>query len=186
MPDWRQILLLLLLIAAIAPGISHARSISVDHVSARIAKNRLVLNAKFDIHLNESAIEALDNGVALEFELESRLLLARPFWWDATVATTMRTYRLTRHALADRYTLRLVGTDKSQTFKSLNEAQDALGTLQNFIGGEIGPDAIEQGLHGKLRLRLNIEALPAPMRPIAYVSPGWRMSSGWVDWTLAQ
>ena len=36
-----------------------------------------------------------------------------------------------------------------------------------------------------IRAKLDIEALPAPLRPVAYVSPSWRMSSGWYEWNLA-
>ena len=33
-------------------------------------------------------------------------------------------------------------------------------------------------------VRAEIEALPAPLRPIAYVSPSWRLSSGWYEWVF--
>jgi hypothetical protein len=35
-----------------------------------------------------------------------------------------------------------------------------------------------------IRARLDLDSLPAPLRPIAYISPSWRMSSGWYQWTL--
>ena len=38
----------------------------------------------------------------------------------------------------------------------------------------------------RIRARLDIEALPSPLRPIAYLSPKWRLDSGWFEWRVAR
>jgi hypothetical protein len=35
-----------------------------------------------------------------------------------------------------------------------------------------------------LRARLDIEALPMLMRPLAYTLPSWRLSTGWTEWPI--
>ena len=36
----------------------------------------------------------------------------------------------------------------------------------------------------RLQASLDIEALPLPLRPLAYVSPSWHLSSEWYTWDL--
>ena len=37
----------------------------------------------------------------------------------------------------------------------------------------------------EVRASLDIEALPSPLRPVAYTSLAWRLNSGWSTWKLA-
>ena len=60
------------------------------------------------------------------------------------------------------------------------------GTLEAFImpltaKKEIEPDA---RYLLQLRARLDIEALPMLMRPLAYTMPSWRLSTGWTEWRI--
>ena len=36
----------------------------------------------------------------------------------------------------------------------------------------------------KVKVSLDIEALPLPLRPVAYLKPSWDLSSGWSRWPL--
>ena len=47
-----------------------------------------------------------------------------------------------------------------------------------------GENVMEPGLRGAVRLYLDIGALPSPMLPLAYFSPGWHISSKWYEWTI--
>lgn len=173
-----------LLFAALMPGATFARDISVESVAARVEDGRFIVDARLEIRLNRSTLEALENGVTLEFELETRLMRPRRLWWDAQVVTSTRRFLLTRHALADGYTLNEPGADQQQTFKNIDEALSALGDVRDFVAGKAAADDTVKKYRARLRLRLDIEALPAPLRPIAYVSPSWRVSSGWYEWVF--
>ena len=50
------------------------------------------------------------------------------------------------------------------------------------------PDALAaQGEYlVRMRAHLDIETLPAPLRPVAYTSPSWHLNSGWTTWTITQ
>ena len=58
--------------------------------------------------------------------------------------------------------------------------------------GEIGDlplvarDKLTPGEAYQLRLRadLEIEALPLPLQPLAYLGRGWRLTTGWTQWPL--
>jgi len=172
------------LLIVLWPAGALARDFKVESVAGRIADGQFIVDARIDVQLNESTLEALENGVTLEFELQVALLRPRRLWWDSEVTAVTRRYLLARHALADGYTLSEPGADQRLTFKNIDEALAALGEVRNFAAGSAAEQAPAGKYRGRLRLRLNIEALPAPLRPIAYVSPSWRLSSGWYEWVF--
>lgn len=177
---------LCLWLAACSSGVALARDISVAAVSSRIENGRYVVDARLALQLNDSTREALDNGVTLEFELEAVLLRPRRAWWDAELLHARRRFLLSRHALADGYLLTEAATDRQQTFKRIEDALEALGDIDGYVVGRLEAEPTGRKFRGRLRLRLDIEALPAPLRPIAYVSPSWRMSSGWYEWIFVK
>jgi hypothetical protein len=66
----------------------------------------------------------------------------------------------------------------------MDDALAALGEVRDFMAGSAAGQVPAGKYRGRLRLRLDIEALPAPLRPIAYISPSWRLSSGWYEWVF--
>jgi len=176
--------LLLLCVTCALP--TAARDIDVRALSSRVESARFVIDATLEVRLTDNTREALDNGITLQFVLETRLLKPRRLWWDGKLANATRRYLLSRHALADGYLLSEAGTDHQQTYKRLEDALQALGTLEGFDAGVVDDADPPRQYRGRLRLRLDIEALPAPLRPIAYVSPSWRVSSGWYEWSFAR
>ena len=166
------------------PGSALARDFKIESVAGRITDGQFIVDARIDVKLNESTIEALENGVTLEFELQAALLRPRRLWWDAEVTAVTRRFLLGRHALADGYTLSERGADQQQRFKNMDDALAALGEVRDFMAGSAAGQVPAGKYRGRLRLRLDIEALPAPLRPIAYISPSWRLSSGWYEWVF--
>jgi hypothetical protein len=53
--------------------------------------------------------------------------------------------------------------------------------MRLFDGASLDSDA---AYRGRLRARLDIEALPSPLRPLAYVSPSWHSTGEWYEWPL--
>jgi len=64
------------------------------------------------------------------------------------------------------------------------DAIDALGKIAPIPVLEADKLAPGEDYRVRMRSRLDIEALPAPLRPLAYVHPGWRLGSGWHRWEL--
>ncbi len=181
----RNLLSIWALLAFLWPASALARDFTIESVAGRITDGQFIVDARIDVQLNESTIEALENGVTLEFELQAALLRPRRLWWDAEVTAVTRRFLLGRHALADGYTLSEPGADQHLIFKNMDDALSALGDVRDFVAGSAAGQVSSTGKYrGRLRLRLDIEALPAPLRPIAYISPSWRLSSGWYEWVF--
>ncbi|MBI5617849.1 MAG: DUF4390 domain-containing protein [Gammaproteobacteria bacterium] len=161
-----------------------AAGIFIDSLSQRMVNELDVVDVDVRFEFGSDALEALRSGVPLVFNFEFKVTKARHFLWDQTIVAQTRRYELARHALADRYVLTDLITRERRVYGSIDEAAMELGRLRNIPLGERQDFAAETSYHGHLQVRLDIESLPAPLRPIAYISPSWRMSSDWYRWNL--
>lgn len=145
-----------------------------------------VLNADVDYGFSEAAIDALRNGVPLTLEWRLVIVHDRPWAWDDTVLDTRRRLRVRYHSLAKLFQLLPEGADEApRNYASLNTLLENLGALRVLPVTPTEP--LREGEHyrAKLAVRLDIESLPLPLRPIAYLTPAWRLHSPWYRWTLA-
>jgi hypothetical protein len=175
-----------LALTALLPLGATARDVVIDSAVAVVEDGYLRVDAKATISVNDDVAEALNNGISLVFIAQTKLLRIRPFWVDETIAQSRHVFVLSRHALSDRYTLTEIAGKPAQTFKTLAEATAALGDLPRVLVLSAIRAGPEENYLGRFRLSLSVEDLPAPMRPLAYVSPGWWLSSGWYNWTFKQ
>lgn len=165
------------------PTLVLARGIVLD-ADSHLADRTLVLSARASIALDADVIEALDSGITLHFVLEGRLSRSNRFWLDARVAQTRREFAVTRHALSNRYSVVETGSTRAQTFSSVEEAFSALGELPEVLSVEREKLQAGAAYIARVRLKLETDELPSPMRPVVWLSPAWWVSSGWHEWTL--
>lgn len=161
-----------------------AGSVSVHSAESSIANQMYVVNADVEFAFSDDALDALRSGVALFIDVDFRIKRQRRYVWDRSVLNLSRRYRIERHALTDRYVITDLVTDDRRIYDSLDSAVKDLGQIRAVpIADEAAFDNAYDYRVG-LRARLDLESLPSPLRPIAYISPSWRMSSGWYQWTL--
>jgi hypothetical protein len=151
---------------------------------AFVQERHVLVTADLSHQLSEAALEALQNGVGLEVIAEAELVRERILWWDEILSIATRRLLLEYHALANQYVLRDLLLDTSQTFRSLPPMLDELNAVRDLRVGADSLLAKGQTYRVRLRTRLDIESLPAPLRPMAYVSDAWQLSSGWRSWAL--
>ncbi len=149
----------------------------------------LAINARLALQLNPATEEALHNGIPLEIVTD--IVLLRQRWWWTNKPITDRTLRrrLSFHALSRQYLISGYTVQQgAESFGSLALALAYVGNLSRLElplppNKLIIPDARHQL---RVRVRLDIESLPTVMRPLAYASPSWRLSSGWTSWPVQQ
>lgn len=157
----------------------------VDRVTARLADGAVVLTAGVDLSLSEEAVAALGNGVPLVLLTDLELVHNRPLLWDRIVARWRLRAEIRYHALSGRFVLSRSGRAEPETFLTAQEAIAQVGRMRRLrFSLPAGHDELagDQRYEVGMRVRLDIEALPAPLRPLAYVSPAWRMNSSWTRW----
>lgn len=147
----------------------------------------LHLNSRFDLKLSARAEEALQKGIPLEFVFEVKMLQHRWWWTNKVVSDWDVRRRLLFHALSRQYVVSsLYPPAAAQSFGSLDQALLYLGQLENVklqltARKQFYPDT---RYLVELRASLDIEALPALMRPLAYATPSWRLNTGWQRWPV--
>lgn len=142
------------------------------------------LYADIDYGLGEKALEALLNGVPLTFEVEIKVIRQRRWIWDKTDLTIHQQYRLEYLPLADRFVLHDVNAGTQSTYNSLQAAASELGRISDLPVIEDAALDADSRYEVRLRVRLVVEAFPAPMRWVTIAFPGWRLASDWYAWTL--
>ena len=161
-----------------------AGDFQVDTVRTRLVDGVYLLDASIAVAFSEESLEALDSGVPLTLVVDMDIVQIRKLAWDKRVARLSARNELRIHALSRKYLVKNLNSDAISSYLTLSDAISALGNIDNFP--VIDSHLLDQdsSYQLKLRARLDIEALPSPLRPVAYLSSLWRRSSEWSSWPI--
>lgn len=158
----------------------------VKNAEIVVQNDSYALSADIDYRLSARAKEALQNGVPLYWDIHIKTLQHRDYFWDLTLINTNIRYRIQYHALLNMYRVRNEGSGELYNFSTLSAAQDSMSTIRDFR-------VLDKTLYvpGKryfvgIKVTLDRDALPLPLRPIAYTNPQWYLSSDWTLWPLTK
>lgn len=142
------------------------------------------LYADVDYQLPPAVQEALTNNVPITLVVELKVRRARRLQWDEIVIHKKLRYHLRYHALSKHYQVQLEGGGSLRTLPTLEAAVQSLGSLREL--NIAAADRLMLGIPYKARLRayLDFEALPLPLRAVAYLNPQWHLDSPWYRWTF--
>ena len=158
----------------------------IEIKSAKTEKNQGVyqLNANIRYELNDDVLDALNNGVTITMLLTIKLERQRAYLWNESIVKLQHRYELKYHALSGQYIVKKLISDEQQSYLSLSAALRALGRIQQL-------DIIKQDdlrdfkdVIVQIHSELDTDALPAPLRPVAWVESGWQLSSEWFSCPL--
>ncbi len=168
-------------LACLAPT-AHADTIPVRTAELRIDEGDVLLNAEFELTLNATLEEALQNGIPLYFVLEFELTRSRWYWLDERVAQTELTYRVSYNALTRQY--RVASGLLTQTFNTMVEIERYVGRVTSRPVARA--EALAKGTRydAAVRLRLDVNQLPKPFQVNALASREWTLTSDWYRWTF--
>lgn len=176
---WSLVLWLPAFIAAEAAGIEFT------HFAWHVADKTVEIDLQQRFNLNETVLEALQNGVPLTFVSHVRVRRGVA-WWEVGVREFQLLNVVRYRPLSDLYELHNLQTDQHRTFVSRKALLEALGELSGV--SVIPSDQLEA--EGRLivgvKTYLDIGALPLPLRPQAYVSAAWHIYSGEHSWPLSR
>lgn len=189
MHHW-QVLMMALLAAALSlvpfrlPAADASGSFRVTEISTRKGDESYLLNARMEINLNTGPKEALENGIPLVFEFQIQTLEKHVWFWDIVVAEYKQVRQVQLHSLSRTYLVKDLVTGAQRSYLKLDDALQAAGSLHNFPVLDFDQMKDNQAYSVRLRGNLDIEALPTPVRLLAYVSSAWDMDSEWYQWQL--
>jgi hypothetical protein len=170
------------------PALSATEGFGVEVTTAEISLrgDSYVLSADIDYRLSARAKEALQNGVPLFWDIHIKALQHRDYFWDKTLMNAGIRYRIQYHALLNMYRVRNEGSGELYNFSTLSAALDLMSAIRDF---RVMNKAFY--MPGKryavgIKVTLDRDALPLPLRPVAYTNPQWYLSSDWTLWPLTK
>jgi hypothetical protein len=177
------VLLPMLLLGMPAPSAAKD-ALSVEQVETRLVEGMFVMDALLDYRFSSEALEALENGVPLTILVQIQVRRVGAWLWEDSRLDLQLRYAIRYKPLSERYEVyRLPGTE-GRSFVSRDAAIRALGEITGL--SLIGETSLEPDTEYEVQIRasLDIEELPLPLRPMAYLKPSWKLSSGWSKWPL--
>lgn len=156
----------------------------IRNVETRLYQGVWLATALIDFRMSEEALAALENGVALTFELQFRLDKVRRFWVDKKTATLEQRFELSYQPLSERYVVRNLNSGNQSSYATLFSALSDMGRIIDLP--IIDASLLDTGERYELALRavLDQNTLPGPLRLLAFWSSGFRLESDWYIWML--
>lgn len=159
----------------------------IAEIQPKLIGDSLQFAGTLDLAFTPKVEEALAKGIELTLVIDVKLNRVRRFWWGQNLGRWALRRSIRFHALAGQYLVSDPGesADNWESFTVLADALKYLGAL-NELKLTL-PEAPPAGDYSvDLRVGLDIEALPTPLRPVAYTSLSWRLNSGWTTWGVAR
>ncbi len=177
---------LLFFIGALTTTVSYANDFGVNITNAELSLSgdHYVLTADIDFQLSERATDALKNGVPLFWTYQIKLKEQRDYLWNANLIEKNIRYRIQYHALLNMYRVRNESTGHISNFPTLGAAMELLSSVRDVALIKKDEIAKDSTYVGEMKINFERDALPLPLRPVAYVNPQWYLSSDWYTWTL--
>ena len=179
---WGGLLILFYMLAP--PLLVHASGFTIRSAATLLEDQVYLLDARVDYQLSEEAVRALQSGIPLIILADIEVTEERNWWWDKTIAELNQGYLLIYHALTEKYIVSNLNSGAQDDFNSLTAAMQALGNIERLPLLDAGLVKGDKEYEIRMRVYLDIESLPAPMRPLAYVSSDWQLESEWFTWSL--
>jgi len=161
-------------------------NVDIRSVYAELDDGVYYVYARLQIVLSSPALDALQNGVPLNIELQLTVNRFRRWIWDDTVANLKQRYQLSHHALSDRYVITNINSGDAVSFADLDTALNFLGRVERLP--LIDESLLEEDgrYEAAARVTLDVKELSGPLRFLSRIWGDWRIASEWYRWPLGQ
>jgi len=172
---------LLLFMLSVTPALGDGGFI-IAGVDRILREEQYLIEAHVDYRFSETALEALDHGVPLTINLHYRLRRDDAWIWEDAVVDRRQLYLIRYLPLTKLYQVMRLPDGEKQSFVTRDAAIGALGESGRLpLAPKTALEPDEQ-YNLQIKVSLDIESLPLPLRPVAYLRPSWKLSSGWTEW----
>lgn len=160
-----------------------ARGVDFQRVELSLSEDGyILLDSEIGYDLNETVSEALENGVPLTFEIHVQMRRAKAWIWEADVVEHRLRTVLRYRPLSGLYELRNLAGEEKIAFATRDAALRALGRIVAMPIVLRETLALDQEYLVRIDARLDVEALPLPMRPRAYLDRDWSIEGEPWEW----
>lgn len=136
-----------------------------------------MISGQVRVTLSGALIQAIERGVPLRFHAEFQVTEPRWWWWDRQVFLRSRAADLQFHPLTRQFRVTLDGA-APLVYQDFGEALRASLAVKGWRVA--GPGQLPAGQTRRIRLSLDLSALPKAIQVTALTSEQWAFDSGWV------
>lgn len=176
----------LIFILACIYNSGYANTINIKSTHAYTENETYYLDALFNFSLTDEAYKALRHGIPLEIHTHFQLRLKREWLWDKTISEKIIIYKLEHKPLTENFLTIDLKTGLRRSYDSLSAALSQINSFSKIKLFEQGLLHKDKNYVARIRTFLDLDSLPSPMRPQAYFSPSWDISSEWHEWEVIQ
>ena len=159
-------------------------NLRVEAVDTRREGETLIMDARIDYAFTEVALEALDNGVPLTLEVHVQLRRSDAWVWEESLIDQRLRYVIRYKPLSERFFVSRLPDADGRSYVTRDAAIAALGDLKGLQLAKVSQLEAGEDYEIHLKASLDVEELPLPLKPIAYLLPSWKLSTGWTKWPL--
>jgi hypothetical protein len=143
-----------------------------------------LVTAEIEYRFPEVALKALEEGIPLSFKVCLKVGRLGLLGWPETLTQEERTIQLRYQPLAKSYQVSDLGSGVVVHYASLATVLDTLSHLRGWLLPELPPQEAGEKREASLSFSFDVEALPLPLRLVAYISPEWKINTPAYRWQL--
>lgn len=159
---------------------------TIESASTHLRDGVYYLDASVNLELSSDAKQALLSGLSLTIRYEVEFLRRLRLWWDNEAHTLRQRYRLQYHPLTRRYIVLNVNTDVQTSYANLDDALRRVARVESWPLIDTTLLDFSRGYDVRMRVVLDTERLPGPLRLLAFWRRDWSLGSGWYRWQLSE
>ncbi len=179
-------LVLWLIVQSSLLSMSFANNFSISSVFVKqgTKENSYKIAVEATIKMSPGQIETLENGIPLTFSytlvVEEKIGI---LWFSGNNAPKDYDYTIAYNALTQQYVVNTHHNQKYENFPTLSLALSYISEPKN-LNLQVIDRKDNRPYRAGVRLKLDINALPTPLRVPAYLSSDWNLDTGWKYWEL--
>ena len=174
-----------LLVLCLLPTVQAQQGLVVSRPQETVVQDdTFLLDLEIDYGFSDTVLEALDNGVPLTLVVTAQVRRKGAWIWVENLADLRRIYLIRYQPLSEIYQVASLPDGERRSFVSRSAAIAALGEIRGLPLVKRDRLEADEEYLVRVKVELDIEALPLPLRPTAYLSRDWKLSSDWSEWPL--
>jgi len=166
----------------VGASVAHADTPFIRYAEIVPDRGDYVINADITLELNPRIVEAIDQGVTINFLAEASIESSRWYWFDETVATGRLEFRLSYHPMTRSYRLGI--GNLYQTFNSLDSAVRTMLRIRRWSITPMKNLTAGESYNVRVRFRLDNALLPRPFLVSTLGNRDWQVETEWMSWTF--
>lgn len=164
--------------AAASPGFT------IKRAETKLIDQVYHLSVQIDYQFSQPVLEAIESGVPIVLALDIEVRRPRSYMWDEQIAQLRQRFQLQYHALTEQYIVKNLNSGAQNTAPTLNTALYYLRDIDNIP--LIDQQLLNPKQHYQVKVKMSMEfdSLPVPLKLSAYTSRSWWLGSDWFVWDL--